>query len=317
MKFFEKLNIILVKNIGVVIIVLSLIAFVKPNSFIWMTKYITLFLGVAMFGMGTTIDSQDFKNIILHPKKVIIGCVLQYTIMPVSAWIIAIALKLPSDLALGMILVGCCPGGTASNVITHIAGGDVPLSVSMTIASTLLAPIMTPLLVFLLAERWVDVPFWGVFTSVVTVVLIPVLLGSGTKKLLRKQMEKISAFLPTVSSLSIVLIISGIIAANTSKIVSSGLLVLLAVAIHNFIGLLLGLNVSKLLKLSYNECTAVSIEVGMQNSGLAVSLANANFLANPLATLSGAIFSVWHNISGSIFASMRRNQKRDGVSQAV
>ncbi|MGP1529990.1 MAG: bile acid:sodium symporter family protein, partial [Treponema sp.] len=143
MKFFEKLNIILVKNIGVVIIVLSLIAFVKPNSFIWMTKYITLFLGVAMFGMGTTIDSQDFKNIILHPKKVIIGCVLQYTIMPVSAWIIAIALKLPSDLALGMILVGCCPGGTASNVITHIAGGDVPLSVSMTIASTLLAPIMT------------------------------------------------------------------------------------------------------------------------------------------------------------------------------
>ncbi|MGP1459878.1 MAG: bile acid:sodium symporter family protein [Treponema sp.] len=309
MSAFEKINNILVKYIGVVIIILSLIAFAKPAGFAWMTKYIALFLSVAMFGMGTTIDSRDFKNIILRPKEILIGCVLQYTVMPISAWCIAVLFKLNPDLALGMILVGCCPGGTASNVITHIADGDVALSVSMTIASTLIAPIMTPALVFLLAGRWVPVSFWGMFKSVLTVVLIPVLLGIGAKRLLGKHMQKVNSFLPALSSLSIVLIIAGIIAANAGKILASGLLVLLVVAIHNLIGLLCGLGAGKLLKLEHNKCTAVAIEVGMQNSGLAVSLANVNFSGNPLATLPGAVFSVWHNISGSVFAGIRRNQK--------
>lgn len=313
MKIFKKFNSILVKYIGVVIICFSVAAFFKPASFAWMTGYTAIFLGVAMFGMGTTINSSDFRNIFLHPREIIAGCVTQYTVMPIAAWLISMVFNLNADLALGMILVGCCPGGTASNVITHIAGGDVPLSVGMTITSTLISPLMTPLLVFLLAGRWVDVSFLAMFKSVVTVILIPVLMGITLRKLLSDRIEKISVFLPTVSSASIVLIISGIVAANAGKILTSGLLVLIVVALHNIIGLLSGLGVARLLKLRKDQSTAIAIEIGMQNSGLAVSLATVNFALNPLATLPGAIFSVWHNISGSIFASIRRNQDGESI----
>ena len=185
-------------------------------------------------------------------KEIQIGAAAQYTIMPLGAWLLSVLLHLEPDLALGVILVGCCPGGTASNVITYIAGGDVALSVRMTIVSTLLAPIMTPVLVYGLAGAWVEVSLWAMVVSVVKVVLIPVLLGILLHQLFGRQIQKIQEGLPLIS------------------------------------------------------VTAIAIEVGMQNSGLAVSLAAANFAANPLATLPGAIFSVWHNIAGSIFAGIRR-----------
>lgn len=212
---------------------------------------------------------------------------------------------MPEDLAIGVILVGCCPGGTASNVITYIAGGDVPLSVGMTIVSTLIAPLMTPFLVYILAGAWVEVTFWSMVLSVVKVILIPVLLGILIRGLLEKQIQKISKILPLISVVSIVMIISGIVAINAQKIVSCGVLVLCIVVLHNLFGMILGLIAAKILKVEYFKATAIAIEVGMQNSGLAVSLATANFAANPLATLPGAVFSVWHNISGSIFASIR------------
>ncbi len=185
------------------------------------------------------------------------------------------------------------------------------MSVSMTILSTLLAPIVTPFLVYLLAGRWVEVSILAMFKSVVTVVLIPVLMGIFAKKLSPEKMEKSKSIFPLISSLAIILIISGIIGANAEKIAKSGLIVLLIVMIHNALGLLLGLGVSKLFKMDYDKQTALSIEVGMQNSGLAIQLATANFALNPLATLPGAIFSIWHNISGSIFASIRRKDVKD------
>lgn len=225
--------------------------------------------------------------------------------MPLLAWTLAVVLKLPEDLALGVILVGCCPGGTASNVITYIAGGDVPLSVGMTIVSTLLAPLATPLLVYVLAGAWVEVSFWAMVISVVKVILIPVLLGILLRSLFGKQIQKISEVLPLISVVSIVMIISGIVAVNAEKILSCGMLVLCVVAVHNLCGMLIGFGAAKMLKVSYEKATAIAIEVGMQNSGLAVSLATVNFAANPFATLPGAIFSVWHNISGSVFASIR------------
>lgn len=222
------------------------------------------------------------------------------------AWILAVVFHLPQDLAIGVILVGCCPGGTASNVITYIAGGDVALSVGMTIVSTLAAPLMTPLLTYGLAGAWVEVSFWAMVLSVVKVILIPVLLGILLRSLFGKQIQKISDILPLISVVSIVMIISGIVANNAEKIVSCGVLVLGVVMLHNLFGMGIGLLAAKLLKVEYSRTTAIAIEVGMQNSGLAVSLATANFAANPLATLPGAIFSVWHNISGSIFAGIRR-----------
>ena len=296
------------KNIGLIIIVFSLIAYFLPQYFSWMTSYTTIFLAIAMFGMGTSIDTRDFKKIIKNPKEVLIGSLTQFTIMPLLAWLLAITFHVNKDIALGIILVGSCPGGTASNVITHIAGGDVSMSVSMTILSTLLAPIVTPALVYLLAGRWVDVSIIAMFKSVVKVILLPVLLGISIKKINPTAVSKSKDVFPLISSLAIILIISGIIGANADKIAQSGLIVLVIVAIHNALGLLGGLLVAKLAKMDYDKATALAIEVGMQNSGLAIQLASVNFALNPLATLPGAIFSIWHNIAGSIFASIRKNK---------
>lgn len=301
-----KLSSLLTKYTGVIIIFFSVLAFFWQDGFAWTTRYTSVFLGVAMFGMGLTIHMGDFQVVFSRPKEVIIGCVAQYTVMPLVAWILAVVFHLPQDLAIGVILVGCCPGGTASNVITYIAGGDVALSVGMTIVSTLAAPLMTPLLVYGLAGAWVEVSFWAMVLSVVKVILIPVLLGILLRSLFGKQIQKISDILPLISVVSIVMIISGIVANNAEKIVSCGVLVLGVVMLHNLFGMGIGLLAAKLLKVEYSRTTAIAIEVGMQNSGLAVSLATANFATNPLATLPGAIFSVWHNISGSIFAGIRR-----------
>ena len=261
-----------------------------------------------MFGMGTSIDEYSFKEILKHPREVIIGSLAQFTVMPLLAWVLAITFHVNKDIALGIILVGSCPGGTASNVITHIAGGDVSMSVSMTILSTLLAPIVTPALVYLLAGRWVDVSIIAMFISVVKVILLPILAGILVQKISPQTVEKSKDMFPLISSAAIILIIAGIIGANSEKIAQSGLIVLVIVAIHNALGLLGGLLVAKLAKMDYDKTTALAIEVGMQNSGLAIQLASVNFALNPLATLPGAIFSIWHNIAGSIFASIRKNK---------
>lgn len=303
-------------NIAVLIIIFSVIAFFYPAGFSWATNYTTIFLGVAMFGMGLTIKASDFRIVFTRPKDLCIGFLLQYTVMPLAAFALAKLFHLPADLALGVILVGCCPGGTASNVITYVAGGDVPLSVGMTIVSTLLAPVCTPFLVYFLAGSWVEVSILTMMASVVKVVLIPVLAGILIYRIFPKQIDKIRDFLPLVSVIAIVMIISGIVGSNAEKIVTCGALVMAVVALHNGIGLFVGTGVAKLLELDEKKVTAIGIEVGMQNSGLAISLATANFAANPLATLPGAIFSVWHNISGTLYAGIRNRKKTEKTKEA-
>ena len=317
MKKIGRISSFLTKYIGVIIIIFSVLAFFWRHGFAWTTNYTSMFLGIAMFGMGLTIKMGDFQVVFSRPKEILIGCLAQYTVMPFLAWILAVVLKLPEDLALGVILVGCCPGGTASNVITYIAGGDVALSVGMTIVSTLVAPLATPSLVYVLAGAWVEVSFIAMVLSVVKVILVPVLLGILIRSILGKQIQKISELLPLISVVSIVMIISGIVAVNADKIISCGMLVLGVVILHNLCGMGIGLAAAKLLKVPYDKVTAIAIEVGMQNSGLAISLATANFAANPLATLPGAIFSVWHNISGSVFAGIRRRGERQEINTNV
>lgn len=317
MKKIGRISSFLTRYIGVIIIIFSIIAFCWRDGFAWTTNYTSMFLGIAMFGMGLTIKMGDFQVVFSRPKEILIGCLAQYTVMPFLAWILAVVLKLPEDLALGVILVGCCPGGTASNVITYIAGGDVALSVGMTIVSTLVAPLATPALVYMLAGAWVEVSFIAMVLSVVKVILVPVLLGILIRSILGKQIQKISELLPLISVVSIVMIIFGIVAVNADKIISCGMLVLGVVILHNLCGMGIGLAAAKLLKVPYDKVTAIAIEVGMQNSGLAVSLATVNFAANPLATLPGAIFSVWHNISGSVFAGMRRRGERQETNANV
>ena len=309
----KKICNFLSSNIAILIIIFSVIAFFYPAGFSWATGYTTIFLGVAMFGMGLTIKVSDFRVVFTRPKELFIGCLLQYTVMPLAAFGVAKLFGLSADLALGVILVGCCPGGTASNVITYIADGDVPLSVGMTITSTLLAPICTPVLVYLLAGSWVEVSLTAMMVSVVKVVLVPVLAGILIYYLFPKQVDRMRDVLPLISVIAIVMIISGIVGSNAEKIVTCGALVMIVVAVHNTIGLVLGTAVAKWCGLEEKKVTAVGIEVGMQNSGLAISLAAANFAANPLATLPGAIFSVWHNISGTIYAGIRNRKTKQAV----
>ncbi|MEE8885017.1 MAG: bile acid:sodium symporter family protein [Eubacteriales bacterium] len=308
MKKAAKIISFLSVNIGFIIIICSIIAFLAPDTISWTVQYTSVFLGLAMFGMGLTIHPSDFKVILERPKAILLGAICQYTIMPFTAWVLCMLLRLPDDIALGVILVGCCPGGTASNVITYIAGGDVALSVGMTIVSTLIAPLATPALTYLYAGAWVEVSFPAMVLSVVKIVLIPVVLGIVLNMIFSKYIEKIKGILPLISVVAIVMIIGGIVAVNRDKLLQSGLITLVAVMLHNVIGMALGYLVARVFGCNYSQTTAISIEVGMQNSGLAVSLATVNFASNPLATLPGAIFSVWHNISGSIFASIRRKQ---------
>lgn len=300
-----KVSSFLSRYFAVIILLTSTFAFVRPEGFKWIPCYTALFLGTAMFGMGLTIKKEDFKIVLSRPKEVFAGCVLQYTIMPFAAYLLAVVLNLDTDLALGVILVGCCPGGTASNVIAYIAKGDVPLSVGMTIASTLIAPLVTPFLVYILAGAWVEVSFWAMVMSVVKIVLLPVIAGIILNGMFREKIEQLGAVLPLISIVAIVAIIDGIVAVSADKLMSCGLIVIALVVLHNGIGLGMGLFMAKVMKVNYAKETSIAIEVAMQNSGLAVALATVNFAANPLAGLPGAVFSVWHNVSGSMFASYR------------
>lgn len=316
MKKIGQISSFLSRNIGIVIIIFSIIAFFRPESFSWATNYTSAFLAAAMFGMGLSITLDDFKIVFTHPKEILIGCLSQFTIMPLTAYSLAKLFSLSPELAIGVILVGCCPGGTASNVITYIAGGDVALSVGMTTVSTLIAPVATPALVYLLGGTWVEVSFLSMVLSTVKIVLLPVLLGIILNRLFTRQIDAVRDILPLISVTAIVIIIAGIVGANASKIAGCGFLVLLIVMLHNLVGLLLGLGIGHAAHLDDWKTTALAIEVGMQNSGLATSLAAAHFAMYPLATLPGAIFSVWHYISGSIFASIRR-RKPENTKESI
>lgn len=272
------------------------------------TSWVTPLLGCVMFGMGLTLELKDFGKVFRRPKDVLIGCVCQFVIMPLLAWGLAWAFRLPTELALGVVLVGCCPGGTSSNVITYLSKGDVALSVGMTGISTLVAPLLTPLLVKLFAGAYIPVDFWGMFLSIVKVILLPIALGLIIKKYLPKVSTAVLPFLPAFSTLVITMIVMAVVSANSSKLHECGLLVIGVVMLHNLLGYGLGYLVGWGLKMEPAKRIAVSIEVGMQNSGLACSLAATHFATMALAGVPGAIFSVWHNISGALYARIfRRN----------
>lgn len=290
---------------GVLVLAAALLALVFPDLLRQIRPtVINYLLGLVMFGMGLTLNLHDFKIVFSRPKDVIIGCLAQFTIMPLLAWGLSRLFQLDEALALGVVLVGCCPGGTASNVITYLAKGDLALSVGMTGVSTLLAPFLTPLLTWALAGKSVNVNVASMFLSILWVVILPIVVGLLVKWLWPKFKNQVTDYLPAVSSLAIASIVAIIISANTSKLTAGGVLIVLVVVLHNVCGLGLGYLIGRLLGLSESKQRAISIEVGMQNSGLASSLATIHFAAYPLATIPGAIFSVWHNISGAIVARL-------------
>lgn len=296
-------------------------AFLWPSFFGHIrTSWVTPLLGFVMFGMGLTLDRKDFVHVFANPGNVIIGVICQFTLMPLIGFGLTKLFALPPELAIGVILVGCCPGGTSSNVITYLSKGDVPLSVGMTTVSTLLSPVVTPLLIKLLAGAYVPVDFWGMMLSIVEVIIIPIALGLIVNYFLPEQTKKVTEFLPAFSTVVITMIVMAVVSANAARLSDCGLLVLVVVMLHNIFGYLLGFGAGRLLGMTTPKKKALSIEVGMQNSGLACSLAAQHFSALAMASVPGAVFSVWHNISGALIARLftRKSEGSEpcGKSQA-
>ena len=288
---------------GVLVLLVAAVSLLQPSSFLWVdTKNINPMLGLIMFGMGLTLSPKDFHIVLSRPKDIIIGCLAQFTVMPLLAIGLSLLFSLPKELALGVILVGCCPGGTASNVITYLAKGDLALSVGMTATSTLLAPLLTPLLVWLLAGTMVNVDTAGMLLSIVYVVISPIIVGLLCQRFLPQLTRRVVPYLPAFSSLMIAFVVGIVVSHNADRLLVGGMIVVIVVMLHNLLGLSVGWIIGRLLRLSHPKRVAISIEVGMQNSGLASSLAVTHFAAFPMAAIPGAIFSVWHNISGALAA---------------
>ena len=301
----KKLCDIISQWMGVLVLIVAIVALFMPPSFMWINTWaINPMLGVIMFGMGLTLSPHDFRIILSRPIDILIGCLTQFSVMPLLAYGLAQVFALPKELAIGVILVGCCPGGTASNVITYLAKGDLALSVGMTATSTILAPVLTPLLVWLLAGTMVNVNTLGMLQSIVYVVIIPIVAGLLCQHYLPKVTKNVTPYLPGLSSVAIALVVGIVVSHSAARLIMGGLVIIIVVILHNMLGLIAGFLVGRMLNLSNPKCVAVSIEVGMQNSGLASSLAVLHFAAYPLATIPGAVFSVWHNISGALAARL-------------
>jgi len=281
-------------------IIFSLLAWQYPQLFSSYKSLIVPLLSVVMFGMGLTLQLSDFSYVLKMPRLIFAGIALQYTIMPLTAVALSSIMKLDPVLTAGMILVGTCPGGTASNVICYLARGNVALSITLTAISTLLAVILTPALTAELVSKSIHVPALDMLLSIFYMVIVPVSAGVLLNHVAARILKPVSVFFPLVSVIAIVFIIAIIVSLNADNFQQIGPAVLIAVMLHNGAGLLLGYYSSRLLGYSPTECRTLAIEVGMQNSGLAVALAIKYFTAT--AALPGAIFSIWHNLSGSILA---------------
>lgn len=292
------------------VILFSLLAWWQPQWFVFAQSAILPLLALIMFAMGLTLTLADFKRVLLQPFIMLLGVALQFGLMPFLAWVIAMILQLDPMLAVGLILVGACSGGTASNVMTYLAGGNVALSITMTVVSTLLAIFMTPWLSWLYIDAALDVPVAAMVKSIFLLVIFPVVSGALVNQFLHRYIRPVHALCPLIAMFAIVLIIAIVVAINNERMAQLSWLLVLAVILHNVSGLLLGYGGARLLGHSTIIARTVAIEVGMQNSGLAVALA-MNFFT-PLAALPGALFSVWHNISGSLFATywQWRNKQR-------
>ncbi|WP_224448864.1 bile acid:sodium symporter family protein [Haloprofundus salilacus] len=287
------------------VLLFSGVALATPNTFTWIAPYISPLLGVIMLGMGLTLTPEDFRRLVERPRDVAIGALAQWLVMPAAAYGLTVLLALPPELAVGVILVGAAPGGTASNVMTYLGKGDVALSVAITTVTTLAAPVIMPAwVVFLLGEQ-LQVTFFEMFTSIVQIVIIPVVLGFALRYVLDRRAPAVAEagldVFPAVSVAAIVAIVAAVVGLNVENILTAAAAVVVAVVVHNAIGLGAGYGVGRATGMSEDRARTCAFEVGLQNSGLAVALATAFF--SPAAALAPALFSVWHNVSGPALAS--------------
>lgn len=315
METVKKVNSLFNKYLVLFVVGVAAIALWVPQTFTWASNYTSFFLQVIMFGMGMTMTLGDFSEVLKTPGKVLLVSAMQFGFMPLSAFLIAKLFNLPDDMALGLILVGCVPGGTSSNVITYLSNGNAPLSITATSVSTLLAPLVTPLLLSFYGSAYVEISFWAMFLSIFQIILVPIVAGVVVNYLLGRHIDTVKEFLPTVSTLGILLVLGGTVSVNAETLMTSGLVMFLAVTLHNMSGYLIGHGVSYLVKMDEGSTRAMSIEVAMQNTGLAASLGLTHF--NPVAALAGAVGAIMHNVVGIVYSNIcqYRDKTGNGIKQ--
>ena len=298
------------KYMAWIVLAIAALALFLPGTCLWIqTKWVNYLLMVVMFGMGLTMKLSDFAVVFSRPRDVLIGCTAQFVVMPLLAFALGKFFGLGDELLVGVVLVGTCPGGTSSNVITYLSQGDTALSVGMTSINTMLAPFLTPALTWLYLRTSVSVDLKAMFLSIIQVVVVPIGLGLLINRLFGKQTRKITDVLPLISVTAICLIVAAVVSHNSEKILYTGLVIFAVVILHNLLGYLCGYLVGILFRMDLPRKKAVAIEIGMQNSGLATTLAGSAFPNLSMATVPGAIFSVWHNISGAILAGFFRRMQ--------
>lgn len=271
-----------------------------------LSPWINTMLAIIMFGMGLSLTISDFAYVLVRPLPILLGVLAQYGVMPLIGLAVAFALRLPPDLAAGVILVGCVPGGTSSNVVAYLAKADTALSVAMTSVSTLLAPLLTPLLTLWLAGQYMPVDGPGMAMSIVKIVVVPIVAGLVLRLLLRRLVDAVLPALPWISVLGISGVVAAVVSGSADRVIAAGLIVFAAVVLHNGLGYLVGYLFATVCRQPRRSRRTVAIEVGMQNSGLAAGLAAQYF--NPAAALPGAVFSIWHNLSGAFLAAWFRRR---------
>ncbi|GEK65372.1 sodium transporter [Leuconostoc mesenteroides subsp. sake] len=295
----------------VILVALLAIFIPGPGTTLATTKVgnlsaVSILLMIVLFGMGITLTPNDFKRVARNPLQVILGTIAHYVIMPFIAFLLVHLFGLTGAAAVGVILVGSAPSGTSSNVMSFLSGGDVALDVSIGLLSTLLAPVMIPTLLKLLAGKWVNVPFSSMFFSAFQIVVIPIVLGIIVHTIFKEHVQKVIEIMPLISQVAILVIILAVLSANSKTILAVPTLILVPVIIlHNLLGYLLGYGFSKLMKMDTPQQKAITFEVGMQDSALASTLAISFF--EPASAIAAVMFSVWHNISGSVLASLWKN----------
>ncbi|WP_159721549.1 bile acid:sodium symporter family protein [Enterococcus sp. CSURQ0835] len=307
MKVLETMSRFVSKYFTVLVILLAGFAYFVPQPGLGIAPFTSYLLMIVLFGMGLSLRVDDFKRIGKNPVPVILGTVTHYVIMPGLAFLLVHLFHLSGPAAVGVILVGSCPSGTSSNVMAYLAGGDVALDVSIGFLSTLLAPVMIPLLVSTLAGKYVDVPTSQMFLNTMKIVLIPIILGVIVHTIFGHKVDRINHVTPLISQVAILLIIVAVFSANHSQFTNvETLLIVPVVMLHNLLGYTLGYAFAKVMHLNKPQQKAITFEVGMQDSALGATLAMKFFV--PQAAIASTIFSIWHNISGSILSSWWRNR---------
>ncbi len=315
MNFLQKASGFLTRYTSIFIILVAGATFLRPSLFQWVRGDVqSAVLGVIMLTMGMTLTTDDFRILAKRPFDIFIGACAQYALMPGIAFLLVHTFQLPKGIAAGLLLVGCCPGGVSSNIITYLSHGDVAFSVGMTTATTLLSPIMTPVLMLMLAGTSIEVQAWGMFRSILIVTILPVAAGVIGNWFFgaRRSYREFCRVMPGVSVISFACIVGGVVASNGNDFFTSGALIFLVVFLHNALGYVTGYGVGQLAEMGKAQKRTIAIEVGMQNAGLATNLASRHFPALPETAVAAAVSCVWHSISGTLLAGLFawRDRKR-------